>query len=111
MPARPITILAILQMFLIVACFLTVGFFMKVHGYPDGRPWPLGPAFIREKIFFLLALPVIWAAASAFASTRPGYLYRGLLVVGTVFTAAIAFYGIVAIGLAISGPKLPLMQI
>jgi hypothetical protein len=44
MPARPITIWAILQIFLIVACFLTVGFFMKMLGYPDGRPWPLGPA-------------------------------------------------------------------
>ena len=111
MPARPITVLALLQIFLIVASFLVVGFLMKLHGYPDGRAWPAGPIFFREKVFFLLLATVLWSGAAVFAAALPGRLCRVVLIIGAVLTIALGYGGIRAAGLAARGPKQPLREL
>lgn len=108
--ARPVTVLALIHVFLIVAVFLLVGFFMKLQGYPDGRPWPFLPLFIREHVFYLLAASVAWAGLTVYAATKPTYFYRIMLIAGVVLAAVAAFLGVAAVGIAMVGPKQPLMM-
>ena len=83
MNARPVTILSLIQIFLIVAVFILVGVFMKLHGYPDPRPWPFLPIFVRENIFYILLISMVWAGITIYSGTKPTHLYRGMMPEGS----------------------------
>ncbi len=110
MNARPVTILALIQIFLIVSVFIFVGVSMKLHGYPEPRPWPFLPIFVREHVFYILLVSVIWASITIYSETKPTRLYRVMMIAGAILAAGIAFLGIAAISLALAGPKQPLIM-
>jgi len=111
MSSRPVTILSLIQIFLIVSVFILVGLFMKLHGYPDARPWPFLPIFVRENALYALFFSAAWACVTIYSATKPSYLYRGMMVAGAIFVVVIAFFGTSAIYLALAGPKRPLRSI
>lgn len=59
---RPMTILAVMQVMLVIVGFFALGLVLKVSGYPDlpEARWNPLAVFLREHGAWLLGLPVAW---------------------------------------------------
>ena len=61
--SRTITLIAIVQVLMVILGFATLGIVLKSRGYPDLDPlmvWTPLAVFLRERGFALLIVPAIW---------------------------------------------------
>jgi hypothetical protein len=91
--ARPATVLAVVQMVIVIVGFAALGIVLKGCGYPNGElmgvRWNPLAVFLREHVGWLLLLPVLWVFYASAAQSRDcGWLsYRIAFVVGLSIAA------------------------
>jgi hypothetical protein len=83
---RATTILALLQILMVIVGFFALGAVLKMSGYPDALAvrWNPLAVFLREHGVWLLLLPVVWVffATSAQRIDRGLFSYRIACVIG-----------------------------
>lgn len=97
--SRNITILAFIQLLLVILGFFGLGIVLKVSGYPHDPPfmaslgrvvWSPLALLLRHYGLVLLFVPVVWTvAASLSQSRRMVFSFAVWMVVGLVLSSAI----------------------
>ena len=97
--SRNVTIVALIQLLVVILGFFALGMVLKVEGYPDDPPLPasLGRAvwsplvlLLREHGLALLSIPVGWTILTARSQNRRIIFSQDIwLIIGVVAAIAI----------------------
>jgi len=97
--SRNITVLALIQLLVVVLGFFALGIVLKAGGYPDDPPFPSGlgrvvwsplALFLRQHGLALLVIPVVWAVITSLSQNRRVIFSQNVwLIIGVIIAAAI----------------------
>jgi hypothetical protein len=76
--SRNTTILALIQVLLVVLGFFGLGIIMKISGYPnhdDLIQWNSLALLLRRNGFYLLILPLVWVSFTALSEYKGKFIY------------------------------------
>ena len=97
MNARPITILALVQLAIVFLGYVSLVGAMKLRGYPNEFfVWPPFTVFLRQHGLWMLLLPISFVAWSLFSeAARPSRNSEGRTLIVGVLIAVLLFLGFV----------------
>jgi len=97
--SRNITLLALIQLLLVILGFFALGIVLKIEGYPHDPPFPAGigrvvwspvALLLRNHGLVLLVVPAIWTMIASLAqSRRIIFSFAVWLIIGIVLSIAI----------------------
>ena len=93
--SRNITIMALVQLLLVILGFFGLGVVMKWNGYPHEEDYGIRftslALLLRHHGLLLLLVPAVWAVFTALAQNRPAFIFSLdiWLVLGIVATVTI----------------------